>query len=105
MNISLWPTTKVGKWSVGLCIVFMILMVIVFMSVIFTPKEELSPNFFEPLCPAVTLLIAGTCGIIASILGVMSIAKNKERSVLVFLATAIGVLALVFIVGEFLFPH
>jgi len=85
MKITLSPTTKLGEWSIGLCIAFLILMVIVFMSVIFSVKDEISENFFEPLWPAVTLLIAGACEMIASALGVVGIIKNKEQSILVFL--------------------
>ena len=105
MKITLSPTTKLGKWSIGLCIAFLILMVIVFMSVIFSAKDEISENFFEPLWPAVTLLIAGACEMIASVLGVVSIIKNKERSILVFFAVGVGLFALFFLIGELLFPH
>ena len=105
MKITLSPTTKLGKWSVWLCVAFLILIVIAFMSVIFSAKDEISQNFFDPLWAAVTLLIAGACGIFALVLGVISVIKNRERSVLVFLAIAIGVIALVFVVGEFSFPH
>jgi hypothetical protein len=51
------------------------------------------------------MIPAVICGIAALITGLISIIKNKERSLLVFLAVAIGLLILFFMLGEFLVPH
>ena len=44
-------------------------------------------------------------GLAALVTGLISIIKGRERSILVFLATLIGLFALLFLFGEFLFPH
>ena len=64
-------------------------------------KFDLTTDFW----PAFPILLAGVSAISAMVTGIIGITKNKERSVTVFLTTAIGFLALIFIVGEFLFPH
>jgi hypothetical protein len=44
-------------------------------------------------------------GIAAFVTGLISIIKSKERSILVFLVVVVGVLALLFLLGEVIFPH
>jgi len=105
MKSILLPTTTLGKWSVWSGIAFLILMVIVFMSVIFTVKDQIPQSFFDPLWAAIALIIAGACGTAALVTGLVSIIRNKERAILVFLAVVAGVFALFFLLGELLFPH
>ena len=105
MSLSTLPTTKLGKWSVWLWIAAIILFIIVFISLIFSAKDELSQSFFEPLWVAVVLLVAGACEGVAFVFGVVDIARNKGRSILVFLSVLTGLFVLVFFIGEFLFPH
>jgi len=51
------------------------------------------------------MLLAGVSGVSALATGIIGIVKNRERSGLVFLATAIGLFVLIFSLGEILFPH
>lgn len=44
-------------------------------------------------------------GLGAFFTGLFAIIKSKERAILVFLTTAIGGLAVLFVISEFLFPH
>jgi hypothetical protein len=62
-------------------------------------------HIFTNLVLSVPMLIAGISGISAFFTGIIGILKSKERSVLVFIAVLIGFFILVFILGEFLFPH
>ena len=105
MNLTTVPTTKLGKWSVCLWIAALILFVIVFASLIFSAKDELSQSFFKPLWAAIVLLVAGACEGVAFVFGVVDIARNKGRSILVFLSVLTGLFVLVFFIGEFLFSH
>ena len=95
------PKTKAGKWSVGLIIAFLLL---------FVGASQLPAVSFQRypvlgLVNVVAVITAGISGVAAFFTGLISIIKSKERSVLVFIATAIGLFALIFVLGEFLVPH
>jgi len=51
------------------------------------------------------MLIAGISGVCSFALGLISIIKNRERSIFVFIATIIGFFILYWILAEILFPH
>ena len=92
------PKTRLGKWSVGFIIAFFLLFAIF---LLFAVSGQLGGDTFTILsAPAILLLLAGICGISSFFTGVVSIIKNKERSVLVLLATAIGFYVLFFALGE-----
>lgn len=90
------PKTRLGKWSVGLIIIFFLLFVMGNLIVrLQGPKFLLSIPMFG----------AGATAILAFFTGIISIIKNKERSIPVFVATLIGLLVLWFVLGEILYPH
>jgi len=99
------PKTLLGKWSVGLIIIFFLL----FAAFIFLVASGQEDGLFTNL----TFAIAGGAAVLAFFAGIIGIIRSKERSVLVFLATAIGFLAitgdllthLLFALGEILFPY
>jgi hypothetical protein len=62
-------------------------------------------TFFSNLTLTIPMMLAWTPGISALVTGIIGIAKSRERSILVFAATAIGLLVLAFSLGEILFPH
>jgi uncharacterized membrane protein HdeD (DUF308 family) len=51
------------------------------------------------------MLLAGTSGVFAFLTGLISVIRNRERSILVFLAMLIGLFVLLFGLGEIIFPH
>ncbi len=61
--------------------------------------------FFSNLTLTIPMLLAGVSGVSALVTGIIGIVKSRERSLLVFLATAIGLIVLIFSLGEILFPH
>ncbi len=88
MRISILPKTSLGWWSVGLClasILFFALFV-----VILGP----GPDYNMPLAYTLTVALTGI-SIAAFVTGLLSIMKRKERSILVFVAMAIGLYSLV----------
>lgn len=97
------PKTKLGKWSVGLIVVFFLWFVI--LQVLVTSGQRGGETFFSNPRLAFTVIFAAIFAIAAFFLGIFSIIKSKERSALVFLSTAIGFLVLFFILGEVLSPH
>lgn len=102
------PKTKLGKWSVRLIIVFFGLFIFVQIIAAVGRSQGAfdsdSFNIYQLLIP-ITIIPAGICGIAAFLTGIISVVKSKERSVFVFLVTAIGFFVLLFILGEILVPH
>ena len=94
------PKTLLGKWSVGLIILFFLLFIVLQLLV---ASGQQGPGFNPWLASAV--IPAGIAGIAAFFTGIIAIIKAKERSPLVFLATFIGLVILWFIVGEIAVPH
>lgn len=62
-------------------------------------------TFFSNPTLAVPALLMGISGILAFVTGAISIFRNKERSITVFLSTALGLFVLIFWLGEILVPH
>ncbi len=90
MRISLLPTTPSGRWAAGLMAAFVVLLFLKMRTVGALPLP--TPLLF-PLA------------IVAFVLGVAAVLKYKERSAVVFLVLALGGLAVLFALGELLFPH
>ena len=111
MRISILPKTCLGKWSVGLVAAFILISVV---NGLLTPPR---PSPGAPVLPPsmavvamgisrmVVLIIGLASGIAAFVTGLISIIKSRERSILVFLAVIVGLLVLIFCLGEVIFPH
>jgi len=97
------PKTIPGKLSVALIIASFLFLGLLWFFVALGQRG--GATFFSNPMLAIPGLLAGVCGILAFFIGIISIIKNKERSILVFLATAIGFFILGFCLGEILFPH
>lgn len=97
------PKTKIGKWSVGLLIAFIVFLVIG--NIIVASGQEGGDTIFDNLYISIPMILAALCAIAALITGLVSIIKNKERSVLVIIATLIGLIITWFVFGELLIPH
>ena len=104
MQITLLPKTTLGKWSTGLLVAAFLAFIVFIIGVAlgFRGGDTLD---FSNFGPAVPILLAGVFVIASTVTGIIGIVKSKERSIIVFLATALGVFALIFIAGEFLVPH
>lgn len=103
MRISFVPKTILGKWSVGLIIVFFLLFAL--FQFLVASGQRGGATFFDNLLLTIPIFLAGICGVSSFFAGLIGIIKSKERSILVFLATTMGLLVLLFLFGEILFPH
>jgi len=103
MRISLKPKSTMGKWSTGLIIAFLLFLAVFLILV--ASGQRGGDTFFSNLALTIPMLLAGVSSVSALVTGIIGIVKSRERSVLVFLATAIGLFVLVFSLGEVLFPH
>ena len=90
--MKLKPQTKLGKWSVRLNAFFLIIITI---SIILV--NGLGILSYDDRWWDVTVPIIFFASIVAFILGIIAIIKNKERSVLVYTSVAIGLLVILFI--------
>jgi len=92
-----------GKWSTGLIIAFF-LFVAVFLILVASGQRG-GDTFFSNLALAIPGLLAGVSAVSAFLTGIIGIVGSRERSIVVFLATAIGLFLLILIIGEIVFPH
>ena len=97
------PKTLLGRWSVGLAIAFFLLLAT--LALLAKSGQEGGETFSDNLLLAVPGLLSGVSGVAAFFTGVAAILRRKERSPLVFLATLIGLLVLLFVLGEVSSPH
>jgi hypothetical protein len=104
------PDTKLGKWSIGLIIAMFILF---FLGTSFTntlyASVPASGSILRDIAArpvlALTMLAGMAAGVLASIVGIVAVAAKKERSFFAYISTLIGLLLLVFLLGEFVSPH
>ena len=99
MKNRLLPQTSKGKWSVSLFAAFLVLGIAAnrIYSTIGNSIEYPNP-INSPLLGSV-IYLAFTAAILASLMGILAVKKDQERSILVFLLIPIGLLFLVAIVG------
>lgn len=110
MKLILIPKTTLGRWSIGLIIAMSVLFFIVPFSISFLYKSVPAGNtILEDIVKrpvlALGMLAAMISGISAFVIGLTAIIKRKDRSLLVYVATTIGFLLILFLLGEFLSPH
>ena len=110
MKINLIPKTKLGKWSFGL---------IITMPLLFFTGRSFTDSLYKSVpagrtiledivrrpALALTMLMGTIAGISAFVTGLIAIIRQKERSLLVYVATFIGMLFSLFLMAEVLFPH
>lgn len=107
---SILPATTAGRWSVGAAIVMPLLFMIggslansMYGSV--PAGDTILADISARPALALTMLAGMGAGILALIAGLVAIMRDKERAVLVYLASALGTLLVLFLAGEILFPH
>lgn len=104
------PKTNSGRWSLGLIIAMPILFLIgsslansLYESV--TSGSTLLDDIANRPALAISMLIGFGSGIAAFITGLVAIIKQKDRAILVYLATIVGAGLIVFLILEIVFPH
>lgn len=93
MKILIWSKTTVGRLSVVLTLLFIILMVI-----------KLSALSLLINLPLPTPLVAAI-GVVGFIIGIVSIIKNKDRALLTLLSIPVGLLIVFWTAAEIVVPH
>ena len=106
-KIKILPRTTLGKLSFVLIIISVILFIIniTLIKLLVDPSDSQKEQtiFNNPI--GISMLVAAASGILSFFTGITSIIWKRERSILVFLSTLIGLLILWFMIGEILVPH
>lgn len=103
MSVICKPNTTLGIWSVrliGASILFFVLF-----SVIVASGQRGGETFFSNLALTIPMLIAFILAVCAFFTGALSIIRNREQAVFVFLSTAMGFLVLLFGLIVIIFPY
>ena len=103
MRISLLPQSALGKWSVRLLTAFAVFFAA--FELLVASGQRGGETFFSNLALTIPILLAGTSGVLAFVTGLIGVIRNRERSILVFVAMLVGFLVLLFCIGEVVFPH
>jgi len=103
MKNSFLPTTSLGKWSVLFVVCFALSIAALYLLIFL--GERGGDGFFTNLWLAIPGLLAGVFGILSFAVGAFAILRQRDRSVLTFAATILGLFVLLFVTGEILFPH
>ena len=103
MKVYFIPSTVPGKWSIRLIFTFIVLFSL--FQVLVAAGQRGGAAFFSNLLLAVPMVIAGICGVASFVTGLIGVIAKGERAILVYIAMAIGLCILLFILGEIIFPH
>ncbi|MFH1112103.1 MAG: hypothetical protein V1712_03505 [Patescibacteria group bacterium] len=101
MKTKFLPKTRLGKWSMWFGAGFIAYMV--FVSPIMMALNQQTADWqvwARPITIAIGLLVMAS-GLGAFITGFVSFFKYKERAVLIYITIFIGLLAVIFLLGEF----
>ena len=90
--MQLKPQTKLGKWSIWLNAFFLITITISIILVNMLGILSYDDHWWDATVP-ITFLAS----IVAFILGIVAIIKNRERSVFVYVSVIVGLLVILFI--------
>ena len=108
--VSILPKTKLGWWSLGLAAAMPVLF---FIGMSFTnllyksvpAGDTILKDIAVRPALALTMLAGIVSGIWAFIIGLIAIIRQKARALLVYCATLVGALLIIFLLGELIFPH
>jgi hypothetical protein len=90
------PKTKIGKISFWMVIVAFIGIYLNYW------LSMLSDGTWRIVMPGF-LMVGAVC--ICGIISIIAIVKYRDRAILLFLSSLLGILGIMFVLGEFLVPH
>ncbi|MEP7194133.1 MAG: hypothetical protein ABI903_14870 [Actinomycetota bacterium] len=98
-HMSGWPESRVGRRAItfaGLCVAGVVLLVLSFALGIVEPAQSYTDSWAQ----LVWGLGIWTCAVSAVVAGLIAIIRRRERSWMVVLATALGLLPLALLLSE-----
>ena len=103
MKVHFKPTTRLGQRSAWLIFTFAVSLAS--FGILVASGQRGGETFFSNPILTIPGLIAAAAGISAFFTGLISIVRSKERSISVYLAVGFGLVTLVFVLGEIIYPH
>ncbi len=97
------PFSVLGRWSALAGVAFLVF--IGLFALLVAAGQRGGEEFFDNLWLTVPMLIAYFSAVAAFVLGAVAIATAGERSLIVIVATIVGLLVTVFGILEIAFPH
>ena len=97
------PKTLSGKYALRFVALFAFFLILA--QIIIMTGQRGGDTFFGNLWISIPMMLAFLSAILAFCFGTISIVRDKERSPFVIVASLMGFLVLIFLLGEFLFPH
>lgn len=94
-----WPETRIGLWAItlaGLSVTGIVLLVLGFVLDIVEPADSYTDSWAQLVWGAGIWV----CAVAAFVAGLVAIVRHHERSWMVMLATALGLLPLVMLLSE-----
>jgi hypothetical protein len=91
------PRSRLGWWSIGLAITFVVLFVLRWLTVSWRPMPR--PTFFSDPLAAWLMLGAAAAGSTAALVGVLAFVARRERSFLILLSVLLGAVVLYVTIG------
>ena len=108
-KINFAPKSNLGKWSIGLIVMMPVLFYIAISFVGYCGSIPAGETILYDIIarPQIALpMLAGfISGIAAFFAGIIGIIRKKDRSILVFLSTAMGFLVLLWCLTQFIFSY
>jgi hypothetical protein len=98
MKMDIAPKTDLGKWSIALNALFLIVITISIVLVKVFGMLSFDDHWWD-----VTVPVIFSASIIALFTGIKSVRKNKERSVLVYMSIVISICVIIFLLLHSLF--
>ena len=110
MRLSFIPKTTLGRWSLGLAAAMPVLFLIgISFTTLLYKSVPAGGTILKDIAVrpalALTMLAGMVTGISAFVSGLIAIIRQKERALLIYVATLTGALLIIFLLGEFLSPH
>jgi len=95
-----WPSTRLGWWAVGLATAFIVLFIT--NNAVLVPFSWVIPWRQLRISYGMFMMLVG---FVSGIVGLVAITRLHERSWLVWCTILPTLFVLLFVLGEFLFPH
>ena len=111
MKVNFMPKTRLGKWSVGFGIASVVSLALSLLAAVAIGGDAVvvaTVIAAHPLLSILNYTLSFTfslASLLSFFIGILTIVKHKEWSVCKYLAVLYGLAALMFVLGEFFFPH
>lgn len=99
------PTTKLGKWSVGSLAGFFLIFALTSFVIVGIFGQKGGDTFTDNLLISIPMASAFGMAIASFIIGIISIFKYKERSILVYASVGLGLMIALFLIGDLTIQH